>query len=139
MRTTFHLDGLRVVIYPVDHRPAQIHVIGSGSEAAFILNCPHGPPELQESYEFSRSEVGRIKQVLVSDIPLLCDEWRGSMAVTERKFAQAEKRMQALRRTGYAIAARYDQRTSRIIVHLNTGLELAFPPELAEGVSRRFS
>jgi len=126
VRTIFRLDGLRVVIYPADHRPAQIHVIGSGGEAAFILNCPHGPPKLPESYEFSRSEVGRIKQVLVSEIPLLCDEWRGSMAVTEREFAQAEKRTQALRRTGYAIAARYDQRTSRIIVHLNTGLELAF-------------
>jgi Protein of unknown function (DUF2442) len=57
------------------------------------------------------------------------------MAVTEREFAQAEKRMQALRRTGYAVAARYDRRTSRIIVRLNTGLELAFPPALAEGLA----
>ena len=57
------------------------------------------------------------------------------MAVTEREFAQAEKRMRALRRTGYAVAARYDRRKSRIIVRLNTGLELAFPPALAEGLA----
>ena len=57
------------------------------------------------------------------------------MVVTEREFAQAEKRMQALRRTGYAVAARYDRRTSRIIVRLNTGLELTFPPALAEGLA----
>ncbi|MBV8361842.1 MAG: DUF2442 domain-containing protein [Deltaproteobacteria bacterium] len=57
------------------------------------------------------------------------------MAVTEREFAQAEKHMQALRRRGYAVAAHYDRRTSRIIVRLNTGLELAFPPGLAEGLA----
>jgi hypothetical protein len=58
------------------------------------------------------------------------------MAVTEREFAQAERRMQALRRKGYAVAARYDRRRSRIIVRLDTGLELAFPPALAEGLER---
>ncbi len=34
-----------------------------------------------------------------------------------------------------AVTAHYDRRTSRIIVRLNTGLELAFPPALAEGVN----
>ncbi len=57
------------------------------------------------------------------------------MAVTERECAQAEKRMHTLRRKGYAVAARYDHRTSRIIVRLNTGLELAFAPALAEGLA----
>jgi hypothetical protein len=57
------------------------------------------------------------------------------MGITEREFVQAEKRMQALRRKGYAVAARYDRRRSRIIVRLNTGVELAFPPALAEGLA----
>ena len=57
------------------------------------------------------------------------------MAVTEQELAQAEARMQALRQAGYAVAARYDRRTSRIVVRLNTGLELAFPPALAEGLA----
>lgn len=57
------------------------------------------------------------------------------MAISEREFAQAEKHMRARRRTGYAVAARYDPRTSRIVVRLNTGLELAFPPSLMEGLA----
>jgi hypothetical protein len=57
------------------------------------------------------------------------------MAVTEQEFAQAEKRMQTLRRSGYAVAVHYDRSRSRIVVRLNTGLELAFPPALAEGLA----
>jgi hypothetical protein len=57
------------------------------------------------------------------------------MAVTERELAQAEARMEALRQAGHAVSARYDRRTSRIVVRLNTGLELAFPPALVEGLA----
>ena len=57
------------------------------------------------------------------------------MTVNQQEFAQAQKRVQAGRRTGYAVTACYDPRTSRIVVRLNTGLELAFPPSLAEGLA----
>jgi hypothetical protein len=57
------------------------------------------------------------------------------MATTERELTEAEARMQALRQAGHAVSARYDRRTSRIVVRLNTGLELAFPPALAEGLA----
>ncbi len=57
------------------------------------------------------------------------------MAVTEQEFKEAEKRMEALRQAGYAVTARYDRRRSRIVVRLNTGLEMAFPPALAEGLA----
>lgn len=57
------------------------------------------------------------------------------MAVTEREFEQAEKRMAALREAGHAISARYDRRTSRVIVTLNTGVQLTFPTKLAEGLA----
>ena len=57
------------------------------------------------------------------------------MAVNEQEFAQAQKRAQARRKTGYAVAARYDPRRSRIVVRLNTGLELVFPPSLVEGLA----
>jgi hypothetical protein len=57
------------------------------------------------------------------------------MAVSEQEFAQAQKRVRARRRTGYAVAVRYNPRTSRIVVCLNTGLELAFPPSLTEGLA----
>jgi len=57
------------------------------------------------------------------------------MAATEKEFTEAETRMQALRQAGHAVAARYDRKASRIVVRLSTGLELAFPPALAEGLA----
>jgi hypothetical protein len=76
MPTVWRFEGLRVVIYPADHRPEHVHVIGAGGEAVFILNCPAGPPELRENYGFSRPQVGRIKDALASKAAALCEEWR---------------------------------------------------------------
>lgn len=58
MPTVVVIFGLRVVIYPNDHRPAHVHVIGNGCEAVFNLRCPKGPPELRENYGFSRKDSG---------------------------------------------------------------------------------
>jgi hypothetical protein len=57
------------------------------------------------------------------------------MSVSEREFVEAERRMEGLRQAGHAVSARYDRRRSRIVVRLSTGLELAFPPALAEGLA----
>jgi hypothetical protein len=57
------------------------------------------------------------------------------MSVSEREFTEAERRMEGLRQAGHAVSARYDRRRSRIVVRLSTGLELAFPPALAEGLA----
>jgi hypothetical protein len=57
------------------------------------------------------------------------------MEVTEREFEQAETRTALLREAGHAVSARYDRRTSRVIVTLNTGIQLAFPAKLAEGLA----
>ncbi len=57
------------------------------------------------------------------------------MAITERELAQAEERMQALRDAGHAVSARFDRRRSRIVVMLNTGIELTFPTRLAQGLA----
>jgi hypothetical protein len=75
MPTVLRLDGLRVVIYPNDHRPAHVHVIGTASEAVFVLHCPDGPPALRESFGFKRLELGRIKARLAESLAALCDEW----------------------------------------------------------------
>jgi hypothetical protein len=56
------------------------------------------------------------------------------MAITKRQLEKAEERMEATRAGGYATAVRYDRRRGRIVVKLDTGLEMAFPPELAEGL-----
>ena len=57
-----------MVIYPNDHRPAHVHVIGPDQEALFNLNCPHEPPELRDNYGFSVAEVNRIKTALAADL-----------------------------------------------------------------------
>lgn len=58
------------------------------------------------------------------------------MAVTEQERAQAEKRAQAHRQAGYAVAARYGRRSSRVVVKLNTDVQISFPPRLAEKTGR---
>jgi hypothetical protein len=57
------------------------------------------------------------------------------MDATDCEFEQAEKRTAALREAGYAVSARYDRKTSRIVVELSTGVQIAFPPRLAEGLA----
>jgi hypothetical protein len=57
------------------------------------------------------------------------------MAITEHALKQAETRMAAVREAGHAVSARYDRRRSRVVVALNTGVELAFPTRLAEGLA----
>jgi hypothetical protein len=75
MPTVLRLDGLRVTIYPNDHRPAHVHVIGADRETVFDLHCPHGPPELRENYRFSRHEATRIAAGLADHLTALCDAW----------------------------------------------------------------
>ena len=58
------------------------------------------------------------------------------MAITETNLQQAEQRLrERLERQPRAMEARYDRRVSRIVVRLDNGLELAFPPHLAEGLA----
>jgi hypothetical protein len=75
MPTILRFSGLRVAVYPNDHRPAHVHVIGSGHEAVFNLNCPDGPARLRENYGFSRPELKRIRSVLERNLTELCSAW----------------------------------------------------------------
>jgi hypothetical protein len=75
MVTVDRVGGLRVVIYPNDHRPAHVHVISKDCEAFFKLNCPEGPPKLRENYNFPASELSKIKAALEERITHLCAEW----------------------------------------------------------------
>ncbi len=75
MPTVMTFTGLRVTIYPSDHRPAHVHVIGQGFEAVFRLNCPDGPVELRENYGFNKSVLSKILAELETNIASLCDKW----------------------------------------------------------------
>ena len=55
--------------------------------------------------------------------------------ITDRDRLAAEANMQTeLKGHPKAIRARYDRRMSRVIIALDHGLELAFPPRLAQGL-----
>jgi hypothetical protein len=56
--------------------------------------------------------------------------------ISDAEIERAENRMRdRLAATPHAVSARYDRRISRIVVALSNGLELAFPPHLAEGLA----
>jgi len=57
------------------------------------------------------------------------------MAVAERELRRTEVRTETQRQASHAVSARYDRRSSRIIVVLNTGVQIAFPVDLAEGLA----
>lgn len=65
MPTVFRTGGLRVVIYPNDHRPAHVHIVGRGEEAVFDL----------KNYGFSRTKIRRIAEILAEQIGDLCRTW----------------------------------------------------------------
>ncbi|MEJ0011111.1 MAG: DUF4160 domain-containing protein [Bauldia sp.] len=76
MPTVLRFAGYRVVVYPADHAPSHVHVVGAGGEAVFNLNCPGGPVELRETYGIDRRQVVAIRRVLDDKVPVLCAEWR---------------------------------------------------------------
>ena len=56
--TVFGFEGLRFVIYPNDHRPAHVHVMGRGCEAVI-----------------SRREIRHTVAVLLDHLADLCRAW----------------------------------------------------------------
>lgn len=57
------------------------------------------------------------------------------MDIDDAELRQAEDRGAALRAAGYAVSARYDRRRSRIVVGLQSGVELTFPAQIVEGLA----
>jgi len=59
------------------------------------------------------------------------------MAIDDRDVQQAERQAVPRRNAEpYAVGARYDRCIGRVVVSLNSGLELAIPPHMAEGLDR---
>ncbi len=76
MPTVSKVFGLRVVVYPNDHRPAHVHVMGAGCEATFNLLCPLGPPVLRENFGFAPRVLKQLAIALATDLAMLCEKWR---------------------------------------------------------------
>jgi hypothetical protein len=75
MPTVLRFEGMRMVIYPNDHQPGHVHMIGRGREAVFILNCPDGPVETRENYRFAKRELRHILLVVTENLETLCEAW----------------------------------------------------------------
>ncbi len=75
MPTVLRIGALRVVIYPNDHRPAHVHVIGQGYEAVFELDRPVGGVWLRENYGFARREIAKIGRALARNLNTLLAAW----------------------------------------------------------------
>ena len=75
MPTVLRLRGLRVTLYPNDHPPPHVHVLGAKGEAVFLLNCPSGPATLRENFGFNGPELRRAAADLLPHVPALCAGW----------------------------------------------------------------
>lgn len=74
MPTVHRFAAYRVVIYPNDHPPAHVHVIGPQGRAIFELNCPKGPLMVRDS-QLKPTELVKIKAILQQHIAELCKVW----------------------------------------------------------------
>jgi hypothetical protein len=63
------------MIYPNDHRPADVHVVGADGEAVFSLGCPNGPVELRENCGFRSGQISKIEAALTERLGELCPAW----------------------------------------------------------------
>ncbi len=57
-----------MVIYPNDHRPPHVHLIGQGHEAIFELNALMRSVELRQNFGFARRELGPIQTSLLAKL-----------------------------------------------------------------------
>jgi hypothetical protein len=57
------------------------------------------------------------------------------MAIAEQDLERAERRMETVREAGHAVKVRYNRHRGRVVVLLNTGVEVTFPARLAEGLA----
>jgi Domain of unknown function (DUF4160) len=72
MPTVFRVDGLRFVIYPNDHPPAHVHVVGPDWEAVINLLGI----ELREVYSCSEPDARRALRLVAEHRIILLDSWR---------------------------------------------------------------
>ena len=75
MPTVLWIGALRLVVYPNDHRPPHVHVIGRGCEAVFILDRIAGSVFLRENYGFATGGLARIARALLAKLAALLSAW----------------------------------------------------------------
>lgn len=72
MPTVLRIEGLRVVIYPNDHPPAHVHVIGPGWVVVINLLGP----EVREAIGCNEPETRRVLRLIAGHQTALMEAWR---------------------------------------------------------------
>ena len=67
--------GWRVVIYPNDHLPPHVHVVGAEQHARFELLCDLGQVRLLSNINFTLSQLRLVEAYLAKHLVYLCNEW----------------------------------------------------------------
>lgn len=71
MPTVLRFGAFRVVVYPNDHRPPHVHVIGDGHEAVFNLDGRAGSAVLRENFGFSARALSGMQRELAENLAAL--------------------------------------------------------------------
>lgn len=74
MPTVLRIEGLRAVIYPNDHPPAHVHVIGPGWVVVVNLRRP----EVREAIGCTEPEARRVLRLVGDHQMALMEAWRRS-------------------------------------------------------------
>jgi hypothetical protein len=65
---------------------------------------------------------------------------RNEINISPAEFAQANRLGREMRsNTPRAVSARFNRRMERVVIHLSTGIDLAFPPQIAQGLENATS
>ena len=64
-----------MVIYPNDHLPPHVHVIGAEEHARFELLCDLGQVRLLSNIRFGLGQLKLIEAYLLNHLAHLCREW----------------------------------------------------------------
>jgi hypothetical protein len=60
---------------------------------------------------------------------------RNEIKISPAEFAQANRLGREMQsNTPRAVSAGYDRRIDRVVIHLSTGIDIAFPPHIAQGL-----
>ncbi|WP_425600810.1 DUF2442 domain-containing protein [Frateuria edaphi] len=60
--------------------------------------------------------------------------WDGSSGVLRRQIERAEGNLRTLREYGHAVEARYERQQDRVVIKLNTGVQIELPRDLVGGL-----
>lgn len=76
MPTVFTVGNLRIVIYPNDHAPPHVHVVGPDGEAKVRIGGRRRHPSLISNNGLTARELARALVVIDENIEVLRQAWR---------------------------------------------------------------